>query len=281
MSLSQIPSLIDPGKLQTMDDRLMPVDGVQSDAVIAQPFYPLDSSPDPTAERLSQLLYGEPVKIISESGTWCKVHALIDGYVGWLPKQVLSETSFQATHRVIMPLTHTYLQPDIKSRAIVALPMNAFVTLTGEISDDGKFAQMTSRRWALVNHLTAIDSFENDPFMVALRFMNVPYQWGGRTCLGLDCSALIQLAMFACGKRVMRDSDLQMLSLGVSVKQDDLKQGDLVFFPGHVGIMADDSNILHANAKHMAVTIDPLNDVLDWVERDTGKQSFSGARRLS
>lgn len=281
MSISRLPSLIDPGKLQAIDDRLMPVGGVQPDAVIAQPFYPLDSSPDPTAERLSQLLYGEPVKILSESNSWCKVHALIDGYVGWLPKQALSETDFQATHRVIMPLTHTYLQPDIKSRSVVALPMNALITLTGEISDDGKFAQMTSRRWALVNHLTAIDSYENDPFMVALRFMNVPYQWGGRTCLGLDCSALIQLAMFACGRRVLRDSDMQMLSLGTSVDQGDLQQGDLVFFPGHVGIMADETNVLHANATHMAVTIDPLSDVLEWVEKDTGKPPFSGARRMT
>ena len=153
MALDHLPDLIDPKNLQQSDSRLMPVAGQKADAFIGQPFYPLDSAPDPTAKRLTQLLYGEPVKVLGEQDGWSQVLCLMDAYVGWLPKQVLFEMPFQATHRVLMPLTHTYLEPDIKSRSVIALPMNALVALTGEASDDGKFARMSNGRWALAGHL--------------------------------------------------------------------------------------------------------------------------------
>ena len=280
MALEMLPDLVDPGNLQQSDSRLMPVAGVEADAIIGQPFYPLDASPDPQASRLTQLLYGEPVHIISEKDGWAQVLSLMDGYTGWMPEQVLLRLPYQATHRVLMPLTHTYMEPDIKSRSVIALPMNALVSLTGEATDDGKFVRMSSGRWALAGHLAPLGAWEDDHFMAALRFMNTPYQWGGRTSLGLDCSALVQLSLFACGVRALRDSDMQMMSLGKSVNQDELQQGDLVFFPGHVGIMADEKSLLHANATNMAVTIDPLADVLGWVEHETGKPPFSGARRI-
>ncbi len=96
---------------------------------------------------------------------------------------------------------------------------------------------------------------------VAERFLHAPYLWGGKTTLGLDCSALVQLALTACGLDCPRDSDLQERALGTPLPASDLtnlRRGDLMFWKGHVAIVRDRETLIHANAHHMAVTIEPI-----------------------
>ncbi len=281
MAALKLPKLIDPSGFLSKDSRLQDPSGLSSDAVVSQPFYPLDSAPDAFAKRLTQLLYGQPVHILKEEDGWCKIVALMDGYVGWVPRQALKLQAFTATHRVSAPLTHIFIEPDIRSRSVIALPMNALITPTGEVSEDGSLAKLMNGRWVPTSHIRALSDVEDDPFMVALRFTAMPYQWGGCTALGVDCSALVQLSLFACGMQVLRDSDMQFESLGKPIDKAELQQGDLVFFPGHVGIMASETDLLHANATNMAVTIDPLENVLKQIAAETGKAPYLGAKRLT
>ena len=101
---------------------------------------------------------------------------------------------------------------------------------------------------------------------VAERFLHVPYLWGGKTSLGLDCSALVQVALGAAGIEAPRDSDMQQQDLGMKLPivtaLPELRRGDLVFWPGHVGIMQDPERLLHADAHHMAVASEPLGAAL-------------------
>ncbi len=101
---------------------------------------------------------------------------------------------------------------------------------------------------------------------VAERFLDVPYLWGGRTFAGLDCSGLVQTAMHAAGRACPRDSDMMEAALGTALPVDDpgqLRRGDLVFWKGHVGIMVDAHRLLHANAYHLRVTIEPLGEAVE------------------
>jgi cell wall-associated NlpC family hydrolase len=100
------------------------------------------------------------------------------------------------------------------------------------------------------------------PLGVARRFAGAPYLWGGRTPLGVDCSGLVQVALAACGIAAPRDSDQQRDELGIAVDLADRRGGDLVFFPGHVGILVDADTLFHANAYWMATVEEPLADVL-------------------
>jgi cell wall-associated NlpC family hydrolase len=93
----------------------------------------------------------------------------------------------------------------------------------------------------------------------ALRFIGVPYLWGGRSARGLDCSALVQLALLGTGRPCPRDSDMQAALVGDELAPDaELRRGDLVFWHGHVGILTEPGTLLHANGHHMAVALEPF-----------------------
>jgi len=112
---------------------------------------------------------------------------------------------------------------------------------------------------------------------VAERFLGVPYLWGGKTNLGLDCSGLVQVALTACGLPCPRDSDMQKQALGTTIDIAHARRGDLVFWKGHVGIMTDGFMLLHANAHHMAVVLEPLKTAVDRISR--GNSPITAIRR--
>ncbi len=102
-----------------------------------------------------------------------------------------------------------------------------------------------------------------DPLETAKSFLDLQYVWGGRGGAGIDCSGLIQRALAGRDIAAPRDSDMQLTALGETLPVDaDLKAGDLMFFPGHVGMMANGSELIHATRHQGKVVIEPLADVI-------------------
>ena len=95
----------------------------------------------------------------------------------------------------------------------------------------------------------------------------------------IDCSGLVQMALMACGIDCPRDSDQQM-ALGRDLYHGEpLVRGDLVFWEGHIGFMANERMLLHANAHHMAVAYEPLKEAAARIEEDGGG-SITARRRF-
>jgi cell wall-associated NlpC family hydrolase len=137
--------------------------------------------------------------------------------------------------------------------------LGALVTVGG---DDGAFLRAVDGAYFWAGHLAPVGfGFERDPAAVAERLLGAPYVWGGRTSLALDCSGLIQQALYACGKACPRDAD-QQAGLGRGVRRDELARGDLVCWTGHIGMMLDESRLIHASSHWMAAAIEPLTDVI-------------------
>jgi cell wall-associated NlpC family hydrolase len=93
--------------------------------------------------------------------------------------------------------------------------------------------------------------------------------------MGVDCSGLVQAVLAAGGVQTPRDSDQQLVALGAALAFNDRAAGDIVFFPGHVGILVAGDRLLHANAHWMAVVEEPLADVIARI----GDGAVTGVRR--
>ena len=111
---------------------------------------------------------------------------------------------------------------------------------------------------------------QKDFVAIAERFLGAPYVWGGKTVAGLDCSGLIQTALQVVGKAAPRDTDMMEKTLGETIALSDAGRGDLVFWKGHMGVMLDEARLLHANAFHMAVAIEPLSEAITRIEKVAG-----------
>lgn len=218
----------------------------------------IHSAPDLASEQQDQALFGEIFEVLAPSGDFAWGQARRDGYVGYVRLETLGALTLPATHRVNAIRTYAFAQPSIKSQAAGPYSPNSLLTIEAQ---EGRFAKAAGGGWFIAEHLSPIGQFETDWVEVATRFLGAAYLWGGREAQGLDCSGLVQQARMAAGYACPRDTDQQQL-LGIEASPSDLKRGDLVFWLGHVGIMLDATQLLHANAHHMATAIEPLAEAV-------------------
>jgi cell wall-associated NlpC family hydrolase len=223
------------------------------DRVVVAPVAALRRTPAHGAMMDTQLLLGEKFRVYEERGPWVWGQAQSDDYVGYVLAEDLG-VDIAMTHRVTALRSFIYTDPDIKSRPLMAVSMGARLRVTGV---EGAFAALPGGSYIFADHIGAADAHGHDFVQVAERFIGVPYLWGGRESLGLDCSALVQTALSMCGHACPRDSDMQEAVLGAPVSGN-LARGDLVFWKGHVGILQDADMLLHANATHMCVVSEPF-----------------------
>ena len=246
---------------------------------VSQPVLDVFGSTKRDSGLTTQLLMGETFVVYDTDadGTLAWGQADRDGYVGYVSIAGLDTEPVTPTHRVTALSSHLYPEPNFKTRPMDHLSMMSLITVS-EVT--GQFARLATGGFVPLQHLSGLDDLASDPVTVASRFEGVPYLWGGRSALGLDCSGLMQTAFAACGIDLPRDSD-QQEACGVEVAGvDDLKAGDLVFWKGHVGIMRDAKTLLHANSGYMTVCFEPLGTAVKRIT-DAGDGQITSMRRIA
>jgi hypothetical protein len=227
----------------------------------------------------TEALKGELVTVYEstdEGWSWGQLQT--DQHVGWLPTEALGDAGERATHRVAATRTLVFPGPSVKLPPLESLSFGCRLSIS---RIEPPFAVSDTYGFVPLRHLVDIDHRDADFVAVAKRFLGTPYLWGGRTSLGLDCSALVQLSVNAAGMPCWRDSDMQEQSLPAmtpAADLSDLQRGDLIFWPGHVAIVRDGSSLIHANGHHMAVVIEPIADAVARF-REAGS-GISSVRRL-
>jgi len=245
---------------------------------------PVRREPAPDAPLETEALHGERVTVYEENGEgWYWGQLASDGYVGWVPANALRPPGPPPTHRVAALRTFVFPGRSIKAPPVDALSLGSRVAVKPRQSQTFNELTIIESDFCIpTRHLASIESREPDFVAVAERFVGVPYLWGGKTSLGLDCSGLVQVALMASGIVCPRDSDMQERALGAAQPIDDLaglRRGDLVFWKGHVAIVRDGQSVIHANAFHMATAIEPIGDALRRIA-DAGSRVTS-IKRLS
>jgi len=220
---------------------------------------------DARRHRLRELVLHERFEVLDDAEGWSFGRAARDGYVGYIQTCALGPDAAM-THAVAARQSYLATEPRLKTGAgVVPVSHGSEVVVTGH-QEGGRWAEVTwagAARYIPAAHIRPLDAPESDPATVAERFIGTPYLWGGNSGFGLDCSGLVQAAFRACGIACPGDSDLQLATLGTRLSDGAaLRRNDLVFWTGHVAMMLDERTIIHANATHMAVTIEPLDTAI-------------------
>lgn len=233
----------------------------------------LRAHPERGAERATQLIRGESFTVYEvrpDGFAWGQ--AATDGYVGYVETAGLGPAQ-AAPRRITALWSQVYDRPLVRAATGDDLPFLAAVDVAGST---GAFARLRGGGFVPSAHLAPV---AGDFVTQAERLVGSPYLWGGRSPRGIDCSGLVQLALAAVGTSAPRDSDMQAAMLGVELAAGDPpRRGDLWFWKGHVGILRDPATLLHANAHHMAVAVEPLAPAVARIEATGGGRVLARRR---
>ncbi len=238
---------------------------------VAAPAAPIRVAPRFDAPLATEALSGELVTAYEFREGWAWVQLRNDGYVGYTPLDCLSGMIEENTHRVSARLTYLYPAPDIKEPPITKLSFSCTVAPIGK--PEGRFTELSRGGFIFADHLVGIRERARDFVRVAERFVGVPYLWGGKTTLGIDCSGLVQISLQAAGSACLRDTDMQMASAGEPMDPknlDAIQRGDLLFWNGHVAIAQSTDWMIHASGLHMEVVVEPIRRAVERIGESHG-----------
>ncbi|MDH5382788.1 MAG: C40 family peptidase [Cyclobacteriaceae bacterium] len=216
---------------------------------------PVRAEPDHRSEMVSQLLFGEHYTIvdISKNGEWLQIETYYDLYKGWLARNqhtLISDDYFdQINHSDYKICT------DISSTILFGrLPLTILIGSIIPIADNELFKM--EEKLAFTGNSKSLSQKRDTDFIksVAVKYINVPYLWGGKSPFGIDCSGFTQMVFKIAGFKLPRDSS-QQIKLGKQVSFEEIKCGDLVFTHNkedkidHVGIVLDSNTVIHSSGK--------------------------------
>ncbi len=253
-------------------------------AQVARGVAALRRAPAADAPQDTQLLSGEAVTVYDQAEGWAWVQNRTDGYVGYVESAALGTETIATTHSVKVPRSFLFPGPDLKLPPRDALTMTGRVAVVGVAGGYSEVEIGGRRGWVYSQHLAPEGEVEPDFVATALRFLGVPYLWGGKASGGLDCSGLVQVALARAGIPCPRDTDGQAASLGAALPREpgrtELQRGDLIYFPGHCAIALDAERVVNANAHAMMVSIEPLDALEARVKQESGGTGVTAVRRL-
>jgi gamma-D-glutamyl-L-lysine dipeptidyl-peptidase len=226
---------------------------------------PVRKDPSEKSEMITQILFGEHFEIVQEMGSWCNVRLALDDYTGWIDR------------KMITPIDESFLK-QLENNPVT---VSAEIVRPAKCKDDSIIMVLAgstlpawesrSKKFTINNEIYSFSGkvFRGrvkDPRILAvklaLKFVNAPYQWGGRSPFGIDCSGFSQIIYKMIGIRLPRDSSQQANEGHQLGSLEESEPGDLAFFDNekgnivHVGIICKQNKIIHASGK---VRVDNLD----------------------
>lgn len=214
------------------------------------------------SELVTQLLFGDHYEVIGveETKKWLKIRINFDGYEGWIDnKQFTSITeeyfnqinnsNYKISLDISSSILHNKKHINVVLGSVLPISTNEIFKMEEQLAFNGESKSLSEKR--------DFDYLK----VVALKYINAPYLWGGKSPFGIDCSGFTQQVFRICGYLLKRDASDQFLQ-GSDVN-DKFLPGDLAFFKNdkgkivHVGIVFEGNKIIHASGK---VRIDNLDD---------------------
>jgi cell wall-associated NlpC family hydrolase len=206
------------------------------------------------------MLFGEISEILEEQPRWLRIRLESDGQEGW------------ADAKMICPMKaeeYTTYKEALKTAAMVSMPMAYAVSenngQTIPLTAGTRLPKYQDGRFDVLGVGFRIDQsmvitkpleMNQQNLLQAVRFfLNVPYLWGGKNAMGMDCSGFTQVIMSLFGKQLLRNASEQATQGSPVPSLSEAKAGDLVFFDhedgkiSHVGIVIDPERVIHCSGR--------------------------------
>jgi len=223
---------------------------------------PVRIKPEHISEQVTQLLFGELYAVHEKKNGWLRIEIAHDKYQGWIPASQFSEITEQqfrtlqdAPKAIAAELVQTVAHHEVSFPVLFGSNLYEF---DGMNFKSGKEKFVYAGQAVVPGEVNAADHIKK----LACKFLHAPYQWGGRSPFGIDCSGFTQVIFKLLGVNLSRDA-YQQAEQGKLVNFiNESREGDLAFFDNeenkitHTGIIIGDNQIIHASGK---VRIDPID----------------------
>jgi cell wall-associated NlpC family hydrolase len=229
---------------------------VTSAVAVVAALAPVMAEASVRAEQVTQMLMGETAEVTGRQGEWLAIRRQLDGYEGWVNVGYVRELkpAEAAAWRDAATALSDGAQLTV-GRDLVLAPLGARLELDDGLVTlpDGRAGRVLSGAVRPVSEMVEAARATSPEVWTLEHFRGTPYQWGGVSTLGIDCSGLVQTTFFMRGLTVPRDAS-QQATFGNSVPLDHARPGDLLFFRSesgadritHVAFVAEDNTLVHS-----------------------------------
>ncbi len=240
---------------------------------------PCRAEPSDASEQVTQLLFGETIKVYEKKGSWYRIKHTYDKYECWIDEkqfQFITQSVFEdlnsSEQKILADFAEVLINKSSNERMSILLGSNLSCLNKDAI-------HIGNDEWLFEGKVLSLNKKKpkNQLIENAILFLNAPYQWGGRSPFGIDCSGFTQLIYKLNGVKLPRDAS-QQAKIGTPLSFiEEAEEGDLAFFDNsegiitHVGMILQGNRIIHASGK---VRIDRLdhqgifnNDKNDYTHR--------------
>lgn len=218
---------------------------------------PVRSKPGHDQELVNQLLFGELYRIEEKQKNWIRIISDFDQYSGWVHQnqhQALTDAQFKAMQKTDTAFAAELIQ-SINSNSI-SFPILFGSNLSEYDGMNFKFLKESFIYSGTAVHEKSIEIKKHEFIKkCAMKFLNAPYLWGGRSAFGIDCSGFTQVVFKVGGIHLKRDAWQQAEQGKLIHFLAEANENDVLFFENeegkivHTGIFIHENEIIHASGR--------------------------------